>query len=66
MWLFGCTLLLSWNRAKSLIDDFKRALKEVRQSVRPWFDTAKNYALFSNEGGLYDDLLVYLRSRHLV
>jgi SpoVK/Ycf46/Vps4 family AAA+-type ATPase len=47
-------------------DDFKRALKEVRQSVRPWFDTAKNYALFSNEGGVYDDLLAYLRSRRLV
>ena len=43
--------------------DFKRALKEVRPSVRPWFDTAKNYALFANEGGVYDDLLDYLRAR---
>ena len=47
-------------------DDFKRALKEVRPSVRPWFDTARNYALFSNEGGVYDDLLAYLRARRLV
>lgn len=48
------------------MDDFKKALKEVRASVRPWFDTAKNYALFSNEGGVYDDLLAYLRSRRMV
>jgi SpoVK/Ycf46/Vps4 family AAA+-type ATPase len=46
-------------------DDFKRALKEVRPSVRPWLDTARNYALFSNEGGVYDDLLAYLRARKL-
>ena len=48
------------------MDDFKKALKEVRPSVRPWFDTAKNYALFSNEGGVYDELLAYLRSRRMV
>jgi SpoVK/Ycf46/Vps4 family AAA+-type ATPase len=46
--------------------DFKRALKEVRPSVRPWFDTAKNYALFANEGGVYDELLDYLRSNRLL
>lgn len=43
--------------------DFKRALKEIRPSIRPWFDTAKNYAQFANEGGVYDDLLTYLRAR---
>jgi SpoVK/Ycf46/Vps4 family AAA+-type ATPase len=48
------------------MDDFKRALKEIRPSVRPWFDAARNYALFSNEGGVYDDLLAYLRARRLV
>jgi len=48
------------------MDDFKRALKEVRASVRPWFDTARNYALFANEGGTYDDLIDYLRSRKML
>lgn len=43
--------------------DFKRALKEIRPSIRPWFDTAKSYAQFANEGGVYDDLLTYLRVR---
>jgi len=44
--------------------DFKRALKEVRPSVRAWFDTARNYAMFANEGGLYDDLLAYIKARN--
>ncbi|MCW3060851.1 MAG: Cell division protein FtsH [Capsulimonas sp.] len=48
------------------MDDFKRALKEVRGSVRPWFDTAKNYALFANEGGVYDELLEHLRARRMM
>lgn len=46
--------------------DYVRALKDVKPSVRPWFDTAKNYAQFSNEGGVYDDLLEYLRSRRML
>lgn len=46
--------------------DFKRVLKDVRPSVRPWFETARNYALYSNEGGLYDDLLDYMRSRRML
>lgn len=45
------------------MNDFKRALKEIRPSIRPWFDTARNYAQFANEGGVYDDLLTYLRVR---
>ena len=45
--------------------DFRRALKEVRPSVRPWLETARNYALYANEGGVYDDLLDYLRRRRL-
>ncbi len=48
------------------MDDYKRALKEVRPSVRPWFDTARNYALFANEGGVYDELIDYLRARKMM
>jgi ATP-dependent Zn protease len=43
--------------------DFSTALKDVRPTTQAWFDTAKNYALYANEGGLYDDLLAYLK-RH--
>ncbi|RLV48742.1 AAA family ATPase [Nocardioides mangrovicus] len=41
--------------------DVERALAEVRPSIGPWFETAKNVALFANEGGSYDELLAYLR-----
>jgi AAA+ superfamily predicted ATPase len=43
--------------------DFSAALKEVRPTTQAWFDTAKNYALYANEGGLYDDLLAHLKRR---
>ena len=46
--------------------DFKRAMKEVRPSTRPWFDTARNYAQFANEGGVYDDLLEYMRMQKIL
>lgn len=48
------------------MNDFKSALKEIKPSTRAWFDTAKNYALFANEGGAYDDLLTYLRAQRML
>ena len=41
--------------------DFAAALKQVYPSTRSWLETAKDYALFANEGGVYDDLADYLR-----
>ncbi|MEU8298189.1 ATP-binding protein [Micromonospora sp. NPDC048909] len=46
--------------------DFDRALKEVRPSTRPWMATARNVAMFANEGGVYDDLVAYLKKRKLL
>jgi len=46
--------------------DFKSALKDVKPSTRPWFETARNYAMFANEGGTYDELLDYLRAMRMV
>ncbi len=46
--------------------DFEAALAEVRPSTGPWFETARNVALFANEGGTYDDLLAYLKKRRMV
>lgn len=58
---------LTQGRARPIgMNDFKRALKEITPSVRPWFDTARNYALFANEGGAYDDLANYLRAQKLL
>lgn len=45
---------------------FKRAMKDVRPSIRPWLETAKNHALFANDGGVYDELLGYLRERKII
>ena len=45
------------------IDDklLAKALKEAKPSTRPWFEVARNHAIYSNEGGSYDDLLAHLR-----
>jgi AAA+ superfamily predicted ATPase len=41
--------------------DLEGATKKHRATTKEWFTTAKNYALFANEGGLYDDILQYLK-----
>jgi transitional endoplasmic reticulum ATPase len=41
-------------------DDLLRAAKDVKPSTRAWFDSAKNYAMYSNQGGFYDDVLEFL------
>ena len=32
-----------------------------KPTTREWFATARNYALYSNQGGIYDDILKYLK-----
>jgi SpoVK/Ycf46/Vps4 family AAA+-type ATPase len=46
--------------------DLEAAIAEVKPSLGSWFDTARNVALFANEGGTYDDLAAYLRKRRLM
>ena len=46
-------------------EDLITAGRETQQTTRPWFDMARNYAMFANEGGLYDDLLAYMRAHGL-
>jgi len=41
--------------------DLLTAAKQVRPSTREWFSTARNHALYANEGGLYDEILEYLK-----
>ena len=48
------------------MNDFKRGLKDVKPSMRPWFETARNYALYANEGGVYDELIEYLKARRIL
>jgi len=47
-------------------DDFlARALRGTKSSTRPWLETARNYAVYANEGGVYDELLAYLKTQGL-
>lgn len=41
--------------------DLQAALKGVHSTAKEWFATARNYAIYSNQGGLYDDILDYLK-----
>ena len=41
--------------------DLLKAAKQVRPTTREWFSTARNHALYANEGGLYDEILDYLK-----
>ena len=42
-----------------------KLLEEARldtpPSARAWLETARNYAVYANEGGSYDELLAYLK-----
>lgn len=41
--------------------DLLAASKKHRPSTQEWFATAKNFALFANETGVYDDILTFLK-----
>jgi SpoVK/Ycf46/Vps4 family AAA+-type ATPase len=41
-------------------DDLLRAVKEVKPSSRAWFESAKNYAIYANQSGFYDDVLAFM------
>lgn len=40
--------------------DLLKAMKRVKPSTREWFTTARNYALYANQSGFYDEILHYL------
>ncbi len=41
--------------------DIKEAINRHKPTTKEWFASAKNYALYANESGLYDDILKYLQ-----
>jgi AAA+ superfamily predicted ATPase len=43
--------------------DLLGAAKRVRPSTSEWFATARNHALYANQGGTYDDILQYLNMK---
>ncbi len=40
--------------------DLIAAAGRLKPSTREWFSSARNYALYANQGGAYDDVLKYL------
>jgi SpoVK/Ycf46/Vps4 family AAA+-type ATPase len=46
--------------------DLTAAIRQVQPSLGPWFESARNVALFANEGGAYDDLAAYLKKRKML
>ncbi len=42
-------------------NDLLRACKQMVPSTKEWFTKARNYAIYANESGLYDDVLKYLK-----
>lgn len=43
-------------------NDLLHAVKKHKPSTQEWFSTAKNFALFANDSGLYDDILTYMKN----
>lgn len=41
--------------------DFQKAIKRHKPTTKEWFSSAKNFALYANESGLYDEILKYMK-----
>ena len=41
--------------------DLLAAVKQHRPTTKEWFGTARNYAVYSNQDGTYDDILAWLK-----
>ncbi len=42
------------------IKDLLRQAEKITPSSKAWFESARNYALYANQSGLYDPILAYL------
>ena len=41
--------------------DLLAAAKSLKPTTKEWFSTARNYALYANQGGTYDDVIKYMK-----
>ena len=48
------------------MQDFKKALKQVRPSGGPWFAPARNIVAYGNRDGQYDELAAYMKANKLL
>jgi AAA+ superfamily predicted ATPase len=55
------TIAMRENRVVPITtDDLIRAAKSMQPSTKAWFESAKNYALYANQSGFYNDVLSFL------
>ena len=47
-------------------NDLLEAAKVQKPTTREWFATARNYALYSNQGGAYDEIISYLKAYKII
>jgi SpoVK/Ycf46/Vps4 family AAA+-type ATPase len=45
--------------------DLRNALRQARPSTRAWFEVARNYVLFANQDGEFDELIGYMKAHRL-
>ncbi|MBT8079593.1 MAG: AAA family ATPase [Gammaproteobacteria bacterium] len=45
--------------------ELKAAQKEVRPSIASWFETARNYAMYANASGEFNDLAEYIQQNKI-
>lgn len=45
--------------------DLVAAAKHIKSTTKEWFSTARNHALYANQGGVYDDILKHLNMKPL-
>jgi hypothetical protein len=43
--------------------DLLTVARTMKPSTREWFADARNYAMYSNDGGQYDELVKYMKLR---
>lgn len=55
------TILKTGKETPIKTKDFLSAIKQIKPSSKEWFETAKNYAIYSNQSGQYNDILTYLK-----
>lgn len=55
-------LAIEKDRVETLAtNDIKRSIETVRPTIKEWFATARQYALYANQSGMYDDIAKYLK-----
>ena len=57
----GLPALRSGKPTPVTMGDLQEAIKQATPTVQEWFATAKNYAIYANAGGAYDDVLEHLK-----